>query len=168
MASQLPPFQAFIDEHRGPVLSFVRSMVGRSDADDVFQETFIAAMRAYDRLDGQHPRAWVMTIARRKAIDHFRARARRPEPRGELPEQVSRDANPGEGGLDSDLWSAVAELPPKQRDAVALRFAADLAYAEIAVALECSQEAARRSVHEGLKRLRRSAPAATAAEEARR
>ena len=154
MAKSLPPFQAFLDEHRGPVLSFLRSMVGPSDADDVFQETFIAAMRAYDRLDGQHPRAWVITIARRKAIDHFRARARRPEPREEVPEQVSTYANPGEGGYDAGLWSAVAELPPKQRDAVALRYAADLAYADIARAMESSEEAARRSVHEGLKKLR--------------
>ena len=154
MAKPLPPFQAFLDEHRGPVLSFLRSLVGPDDADDCFQETFISAMRAYERLDGQHPRAWVMTIARRKAIDHHRARARRPEPREELPELISTRANPGANQEDPELWAAVAELPPKQRAAVALRFAGDLGYAEVATALECSQEAARRSVHEGLKRLR--------------
>jgi len=153
MAKPLPPFQAFLDNHRGPVLSFLRSLVGPDDADDCFQETFIAAMRAYDRLDGAHPRAWVMTIARRKAIDHHRAKARRPEPREELPQQVSLRANPGEGP-DAELWAAVGELPPKMRAAVALRFAGDLTYAEMAPALECSEEAARRSVHEGLKRLR--------------
>jgi RNA polymerase sigma factor (sigma-70 family) len=48
----------------------------------------------------------------------------------------------------------VARLPPKQRAAVALRFAADLAYREVAEALGSSEEAARRNVHEGLKRLR--------------
>ena len=78
MANPLPPFQAFLDEHRGPVLAFLRSMVGPHDADDCFQETFISAMRAYETLDGKHPRAWVMTIARRKAIDHHRARAAPP------------------------------------------------------------------------------------------
>ena len=61
-----------------PVLAFLRAMVGPDDAEDCFQETFIAAMRAYEHMDGRHPRAWVMTIARRKAIDHHRARARRP------------------------------------------------------------------------------------------
>ena len=153
MAKSLPPFQAFLDEHRAPVLSFLRSMVGPDDADDIFQETFVAAMRSYDRLDGRHPRAWVMTIARNKAIDHHRAGARRPVPRDELPEVPSPHGIPG-AGADRELWSAVAALPPKQRTAVALRFAGDLAYAEVAATMECSEEAARRSVHEGLKRLR--------------
>jgi RNA polymerase sigma factor (sigma-70 family) len=157
MAKPLPPFQAFLDEHRGPVLAFLRSMVGPVDADDCFQETFIAAMRAYDTLDGRHPRAWIMTIARRKAIDHHRARARRPEPREELPERLPAEGAAGPDAEAPELWSQVAELPPKQRQAVALRFAGDLAYSEIAVALECSPEAARRSVHEGLKRLRGAA-----------
>jgi RNA polymerase sigma factor (sigma-70 family) len=158
MAKPLPPFQAFLDEHRAPVLAFLRSMVGSVDADDCFQETFMSAMRAYDTLDGRHPRAWVMTIARRKAIDHHRARVRRPEPRDELPEQVSREGIPGAADGAGELWAQVAELPPKQREAIGLRFAADLTYADVARALECSEEAARRSVHEGLKRLR-AAPA---------
>jgi RNA polymerase sigma factor (sigma-70 family) len=155
MAKPLPPFQAFLDEHRTPVLAFLRSMVGPVDADDCFQETFMSAMRAYDNLDGRHPRAWVMTIARRKAIDHHRARSRRPEPREDLPERVAADAEPGAADGAGELWSKVAELPPKQRQAVALRFAGELAYAEVAEAMETSEEAARRSVHEGLKRLRR-------------
>jgi RNA polymerase sigma factor (sigma-70 family) len=154
MANPLPPFQAFLDEHRGPVLAFLRSMVGPHDADDCFQETFISAMRAYETLDGKHPRAWVMTIARRKAIDHHRARARRPEPREHPPEQHATEGIPGTPEEGAALWAQVAELPPKQRQAVALRYAADLAYADVARALECSEEAARRSVHEGLKRLR--------------
>ena len=58
---------------------------------------------------------------------------------------------------DGDLWSAVAALPDKQRTAVALRFIADSAYAEIAAAMETSEPAARRNVHEGLKRLRKEA-----------
>jgi RNA polymerase sigma factor (sigma-70 family) len=147
------PFQTFLDEHRVPVLGFLRAMVGPNDADDCFQETFIAAMRGYERMNGSNPRAWVMTIARRKAIDHHRAGRRRPEPREELPEQPVRDPLPGE---DAELWLAVRELPPKQRGAVAMRYAADLDYAEIATALACSEDAARRSVHEGLKRLRQT------------
>jgi DNA-directed RNA polymerase specialized sigma24 family protein len=55
---------------------------------------------------------------------------------------------------DGDLWRLVRELPDKQRTAVALRFLADAAYAEISKVMETSEEAARRNVHEGLKRLR--------------
>jgi RNA polymerase sigma factor (sigma-70 family) len=152
-STNLPPFQRFLDEHREAVLSFLRAMVGPNDAEDCFQETFIAAMRAYDRMDGRYPRAWVMTIARRKAIDHHRARARRPEPRGELPELAASDGLPGQG--DAEIWSAVAELSPAQRAAVALRYAADLPYREIAAALDITEEAARRRVADGLAQLRK-------------
>ena len=150
MVAATQPFQAFLDEHRGPVLSFARAMVGPHDADDVFQETFLAALRAYRRMDGRHPRAWVLTIARRKAIDHHRSRARRPEPRAELPEAVATDPEPGDG----EIWGAVAELSESQRAAVALRFAADLPYREVGAALGTTEAAARRRVHDGLESLR--------------
>jgi RNA polymerase sigma factor (sigma-70 family) len=153
-SANLPPFQRFLDEHREAVLSFLRAMVGPDEAEDCFQETFIAALRAYDRMDGRYPRAWVMTIARRKAIDHHRARARWPEPRAELPEVAASDDLPGAG--DAEIWSAVAELSPGQRAAVALRYAADMPYREIAAALDCSEDAARRRVADGLAQLRKS------------
>jgi RNA polymerase sigma factor (sigma-70 family) len=148
---RLAPFQRFLDQHREPVLAFLRAMVGPQDADDCFQETFMAALRAYERMDGRNPRAWVMTIARRKAIDHHRARARRPEPRADLPEvAVGNGAEPGAGAI----WAAVGDLPPGQRAAVALRYAADLPYREIAASLETSEEAARRRVADGIAALR--------------
>ena len=154
-ATNPPPFQTFLDEHREPVLGFLRAMVGPSDADDCFQETFIAALRGYERMDGRHPRAWVMTIARRKAIDHHRARARRPVPKAELPEVVDSDGGFADvertGG---EVWVAVAGLGQAQREAVALRYGADLAYREIAAALNCTEQAARRRVADALKSLR--------------
>jgi RNA polymerase sigma factor (sigma-70 family) len=55
---------------------------------------------------------------------------------------------------DEDLWALVRELPPKQRTALALRYVVDADYAEIAAAMDTSEEAARRNVHEALKRLR--------------
>ncbi|HSI79409.1 MAG TPA: sigma-70 family RNA polymerase sigma factor [Solirubrobacterales bacterium] len=162
---QAQPFQAFLDEHRGPVLSFLRAMVGPDDADDVFQETFISALRAYRRMDGRHPRAWVLTIARRKAIDHHRARARRPHPRPDVAELAEAAPGPGAEEGDSAVWAAVTELSPAQRAAIALRFAADLSFREIGAALGCSEDAARRRVHDGLAALR--AKAATDEEESR-
>jgi DNA-directed RNA polymerase specialized sigma24 family protein len=66
-----------------------------------------------------------------------------------------RGAPSPELGDDGGVWSQVAGLPDKQRTAVALRFITDSAYAEIASVMEISEEAARRNVHEGLKRLRK-------------
>jgi RNA polymerase sigma factor (sigma-70 family) len=145
-----PPFQRFLDAHRDEVWRFLVAAVGRTDADDCFQETFLAAMRAYPRLrPDSNLRAWVLTIAHRKALDHHRARARRPLPVEEVPEQPTHD-----GHADREIWTHVRELPPKQRAALLLRFAGDLSHAEVAAALGCSEEAARRSTHEGLKKLR--------------
>ncbi len=59
-----------------------------------------------------------------------------------------------ESAPDENLWALVRELPPKQRTALALRYVADAAYEEIATVMATSEEAARRNVHEALKRLR--------------
>jgi RNA polymerase sigma factor (sigma-70 family) len=143
-----------LDAHAADVHRFLVACIGPVDADDAYQETWLAALRTYPRLrDGSNLRGWLLTIAHRKAIDHVRARRRRAVPVGELPETPARDAAPALP--DEDLWAGVRGLPPKQRSAVALRFVADAAYAEIGGVLGCSEEAARRSVHEGLKRLRR-------------
>jgi DNA-directed RNA polymerase specialized sigma24 family protein len=56
--------------------------------------------------------------------------------------------------FDGQIWSWVRELPNKQRQAIGLRFLAELSHAEIATAMGTSEEAARRNVFEGLKRLR--------------
>jgi RNA polymerase sigma factor (sigma-70 family) len=149
--SELPPFQILIDEHAADVMAVLRGAVGRSDADDCFQETFIAALRGYPQLrDAENLRGWLLTIAHRKAIDHHRARGRRPLPVAEVREVAVSDPEPG-----GEIWAVVGALPPKQRAAVELRFGADLPHAEIAAALGCSPEAARRSLHEGIKRLRK-------------
>jgi RNA polymerase sigma factor (sigma-70 family) len=145
------PFQRFLDDHRELVWRYLVGMVGPVDADDCFQETFLAALRAYDRLrPGSNERAWVLTIAHRKALHHFTARKRRAVPVEELPEQGARDADP----VEDPVWARVRMLPPKQRAAVTLRYAGDLTHAEVAVALECSEEAARRSPPAGHTRLR--------------
>ena len=158
VASPLPPFQAFLDEHASGVRAFLRGMVGPDDAEDCLQETFLAALRAYPRAQPGNLRAWILTIARRKAVDHHRDRARQPTPVAEPHSpDTAHGAGLGMGSRDSAIWAAVAELPPAQRAAVVLRFAVDLRYREVGEAMGCSEDAARRSVHEGLKRLRLSA-----------
>ena len=146
------PFQALIDAHARSVAAFLRGMLPPDDVDDVLQETMIAALRAYPSFDGTSPRAWLLTIARHKAIDEHRARARRPEALAE-PDSVPAGGSDGRGH-DDELWARVAVLPPKQRAAVVLRFVLDLRYREVAAAIDCSEAAARRSVHEAMRSLR--------------
>lgn len=146
------PFQTLIEAHARSVAAFLRGMLPPDDVDDALQETMLAALRAYPGFDGRNPRAWLLTIARHKAIDEHRARSRRPETLVE-PDAVAA-ARPEDDGRDPELWARVAALPPKQRAAVVLRFALDLRYREIGAALDCSEAAARRSVHEAVRTLR--------------
>jgi RNA polymerase sigma factor (sigma-70 family) len=146
------PFQRFLNAERETVWRFAVAAVGRQEADDVFQETFLAALRAWPGLRSTgNLKAWVLTIAANKANDHHRASARRPVPTERPPDVAVLDPEPS----DDALWTDVRAQPPKQRAAITLRYAADLDYAAIGSALRCSPDAARRSVHEGLAKLRR-------------
>jgi RNA polymerase sigma factor (sigma-70 family) len=76
------PFQQVLDAHRDLVWRVCAAAAGRPDADDCFQETWLAALRAYPRLEpGANVQAWLVTIAHRKAIDAHRARAAVPRAR---------------------------------------------------------------------------------------
>jgi RNA polymerase sigma factor (sigma-70 family) len=151
-SSQLPPFQRFLDAHREEVWRFLVASVGASEADDCFQETFISALRAYPKLrPGSNLRAWVLTIAHRKALDAHRRRARHAIPMAEIAVDGRATAVPAR---EDDLWEAVDELPPRQRSAVLLRYVGDLPHRDIARAIGCSEDAARRSLYEGLTKLR--------------
>ena len=148
-----PPFQALLDAHGTVVHRFLVAAVGPIEADDCFQETCIAALRAYPELrSDENLRGWLLRIAQRKALDAHRAAARRANPAGGLPDLPAPTAEPVDG--EPELWAQVRALPEKQRMAVFLRSVADLEYAEVSAALDCSEDAARRNVHEGLKRLR--------------
>ena len=151
-ARRVPPFQVFLEEQREVVYRFLLARVGPDEVDDCFQETFMAALRAYERLpDGDSLRAWVLKIAERKAIDAYRAAGRRPRPREELPEPAEQ------GRVDHDpvLWKAVRRLPDKQRAAIVHRYVADLPYAEIGKLTGTSEAAARQNVRAGLNNLRK-------------
>jgi len=148
MAS-VPPFETFYSEHAGEVLRLLRRRLGRERADDAFQETFLRALRAYDRLrHGEQLRSWVLTIAARVAIDAHR---RAGEPTAELPEVPHTDGRPAY----EQLAFLTDTLPPKERAAVVLRYGYDLDYDQIAAVLDSSEEAARQAASSGVRRLRR-------------
>ena len=131
--SALPPFQWVLDEHAAGVMRFLVHLTGPQEAEDCFQETMVAALRAYPELEhGRNLRGWLMTIARRKAIDNSRAAARRPLL---VDDEVLFEAvDAGDDGVDP-LWETVRALPAKQRRAIGLRFGEDRSYTDIAGAM---------------------------------
>jgi RNA polymerase sigma factor (sigma-70 family) len=145
-----PPFERFLDEQGPIVMRFLLVAVGPEAADDVYQETFLSALRAYPRVRDERLERWILRIASRAAIDHHRRRARRAHPTGAVPDRAVHDPEP----RDEALWRAVGGLPTKQRIAVVLRHALDRPYAEVAEILGSTEEAARASVSAGLKTLR--------------
>ena len=154
------PFEKLVERHANTVLRVCRVVLGAHDAEDAWSETFLAALRAYPDLpDTANTEAWLVTIARRKAIDVLRARKRQPAPVEEVPEVPTALGIPG--GDDADLWHAVAALPDKQRRAVAYHYVAGLPYAEIAGILGGSTDAARRAAADGIKNQRKSYQGAT-------
>ena len=149
----LPPFETLIDAHAHELHRFLVGCVGPTEAEDCLQETFMSALRAYPRLrHADNLRAWLYTIAQRKATDAVRRVARRPT--RDL-EGIDPGAPSAPEPLDDGLWRRVRELPAKQRAAVTHRFVLDLAYAEIGARMGTSEEAARQNVSAGLRRLRR-------------
>ena len=118
----LPPFQSVLQDHAAAVHRLLMATVGPNEAEDCFQETLLAALRTYPRLEpGSNLRGWVLAIARNKAIDAHRARARRPVPVEELPERGV--SGPDDGDRDRELWSAVARsaVPRPPRGATSTR-----------------------------------------------
>jgi RNA polymerase sigma factor (sigma-70 family) len=167
----MQPFEAIVAEHGAVVMRVCRGLLGAVEAEDAWSETFLAALRAYPSLrPGSNVRGWLVTIAHNKAVDQIRTRIRVPVPAGDV-EVSERGSGAGGGRLvrrlalgggqpepepvDTELHSALAALPPKQRGAVVYRYLADLPYAEVAALLDCSQAAARRSAADGIASLRR-------------
>ena len=149
------PFEEIVALHGPVVFRVCRALLGPGRADDAWSETFLAALRAYPGLDpGANVEAWLVTIARRKAIDQHRAAARAPVAVDELPERAARDGDAA--GRDLDLWNALRALPFKQREAVAWHYVAGLPYAEIGALLGNGEAAARRAAADGIKSLRRT------------
>jgi RNA polymerase sigma factor (sigma-70 family) len=149
---RLPPFEQVIELHGRAVLRFCAAQAGPGMAEDCFQETMLAALRAYDQVrDPAAIRSWLFSIAARKAVDAHRSSARAPEPVADLEPAAVDD---GLAVRDDGIWHLVRSLPGKQRTAVTLRYLADLSHREIAEVMQTSEAAARRNVFEGLRGLR--------------
>ncbi|SDD54485.1 RNA polymerase sigma factor [Auraticoccus monumenti] len=149
------PFEVAVREHGTVVLRVCRTVLGPgADAEDAWSETYLSALRAWPGLDpGADVRAWLVTIAHRRALDVTRARSRRALPVADVPE---REGSEGIGEPpDTELWEALARLADKQRRCVAYHHVAGLPHAEVAAIVGGSEAAARRASADGIAVLRR-------------
>lgn len=155
----LPPFEVLVSVHGTAVLRVCRALVGVGDADDVWQETFLAALRAYPSMGKvRNLEAWLVTIARNKAMDHLRRTSHVPQPVEHTADNgldagdvVVRSLEAGE--IATAVWAALATLPRMQREAVVYHHLAGLRFAEVAGILGNSEAAARRASADGIKAL---------------
>ncbi|MDQ4503044.1 sigma-70 family RNA polymerase sigma factor [Sinomonas sp. ASV322] len=155
------PFEKLVEGHGATVLRVCRAVVGPADAEDVWQETFLAALRAYPDLPADaNTEAWLVTIAHRKSLDAVRAGRRRPSPVAQPPEDHSPHGIPGAERPGDGIWASVAQLPDKQRRVIAYRFLADLPFNDIAEIVGGSPAAARRAASDGIRSLRAAFAAA--------
>jgi RNA polymerase sigma-70 factor (ECF subfamily) len=161
-------FEALVRRHQAPVYNFcLRMLVQADDAADVAQETFVQLYSHLARLDEREPIApWLFRVARNRCIDIIRRRrtvplqtiddagesslASDPADEAPLPEELLERAD-----LQRVLASAIAELPPTYAEVVALRYASDRSFAEIAAILDCDEGAARVRFHRAKALLRR-------------
>jgi len=146
---EVPPFEEFYAEHRTRVFRLLVRRLGRQQAEDAFQETFLRALRAYaDLRHAEQLGAWVSTIAERVVIDvHRRARPGGSEP----VDEGSWDTQPAY----AELEHLSAQLPAKERAAVVLRYGYDLDYEQIGAVLGSNAVAARQATSAGVRRLRK-------------
>lgn len=143
----------------------VRMLGRRDEARDLLQEVWITALRSPpDDGPGSNVRAWLYRVATNGALDRLAMDRRRRclldrrapelEPEGEeRPDEFLRGLGPD---ARERVRRHVTRLPRKQRDAVWMRWIDGLEYGAIAERLECSPEAARANVYQGLKKLRSS------------
>jgi RNA polymerase sigma factor (sigma-70 family) len=149
------PFELVVQEHGSVVLRVCRGLVGPDDAEDAWAETFLSALRAWPGLDDDADvRAWLVTIAHHRSVDHLRARGRRAVPHDDL-EPFMASGPAGRDPSDDELLDLVRALPPKQRTAVVGRYLADLSYDDVASLADTSNDAARRNAADGIASIRR-------------
>ncbi len=153
-------FEALVRRHQAPLYNFCLRMLGRSDdAADVAQETFVQLFSNLQRIDEREPLSpWLFRVARNRCIDVIRRRRTVSQELVEDFEPIDDEPLPDELAERSDLQQklneAIAKLPPAYAEVVALRYAADRSFAEIAVILDCDEGAARVRFHRAKNLLR--------------
>jgi RNA polymerase sigma-70 factor (ECF subfamily) len=155
-------FDTVVTAHHGEIFRYLRRLSWRAaEADDLSQETFLRAYRAWRQLGPDaNVRAWLYTIATNVYRNHVRSERRR-----QAAHATVRTTRPGldldgpeeeamAGEMKTLTEAAIRRLPLKQRLAFTLRKLHELDYEAIGQSLACSPESARAHVFQALRKLR--------------
>ena len=154
-----PEFAAVAEAQLDGVFRYLAHLVGdRHLAEDLTSATFERALRDWHRYDPRRgrPSVWLVAIARRVALDHFRRegrrRAREERYAAQTPEALEGPEAPA--GLSDDLRAALGKLTRGERELVALRVVLGLDAAEAARVAGTSPSAVGTGLHRALTKLR--------------
>jgi len=151
--------------HHGAVIGrLCMSLTGsQADAEDITQETLLDAHSGLSGWRGEgSARAWLLSIARRKCARHLEKKNRRGA-KLRLIYDRDRDGAPDSSRSEQAVLlrqraerarAALAKLRPSEREALLLRYSADLSYREISQACGVDEAAARKRVSRAVATLR--------------
>lgn len=148
------PFEHAVVSHGATVLRVCTALLGPgADAEDAWSETFLSAIQAWPDLEeAANVEAWFVRIAQRKSIDIVRKRQRTAIPFEVTPEQTSDLGIPDTHARE--IWKEVAQLPERQRLALAYHYMIGLPHAETAALIGGTPAAVRRAAADGMAKLR--------------
>ena len=158
------PFEAVMTAHHAEIFRYLRRVTFRSsDAEDLSQETFLRAFRAYRALPPDaNVRAWLFAIATNLFRNSLRSAKRRRAAHDTMKAGGRDGDSDGPEGVAlfnearSAVEAAIDRLPGKQRAAFVLRKVHELPYDDIARSLDCSAESARAHVFQAFRKIRHS------------
>jgi RNA polymerase sigma-70 factor, ECF subfamily len=148
-------FDALFDRHYGVVYRFARTMLGNdAAAEEVLQETFLAVARAADRYDprGQF-RTWLLRIVRNRCLNRIESeRTRRAMTQATGLEAATSDGPAPPERMESDerlarVRAALATLPDRQREALALYAFEQMKYRDVAAAMTMPVNSVKTLIH---------------------
>jgi RNA polymerase sigma-70 factor, ECF subfamily len=144
-------FARLYDHFSRSIYRYLYSRVGnQADAEDLTAQTFLTAFEKLPRYrERGHFKAWLFTIARNKAMDHFRKK--RPEAQLDAAEMRTEQNDLLADLIQSEqvqqLSSLIRSLDRKEQELLRLRYVADLSFAEMAALLGKRQDAVKKSLY---------------------
>jgi RNA polymerase sigma-70 factor, ECF subfamily len=150
-------YETYFQEVYHYLLYFTNS---QSDAEDLTQDAFIRAFHSYERFENRSSvKTWILSIARRTAIDHYRKR----KLISLVPDIVTQLGRSNEGDPDTELdqlgdWEtlqkALSTLKPDHRSVVILRGLKEYSVRETAEILNCKESKVKVDFHRAIKKLK--------------